>query len=230
MHQGDLELDTLLEDHGVCSGVIADSLALEWTVHERSDLAAACAFPPHVCGFTLQIDLTHSWSDNDAEVILLGDILALAAAVFMFMKLHPLPQQRYLPTLPELLTAVAELLTRQQNTDAPVLYIAARNIQQVSCVEFQILEELGFELAAVTPAARFEVFSRRFQLWQQEQLLQQPHLAVPPAFLADFADQIIAAHIHSLPFSDGSTASQIGAATWFVAVLLWLETCVFAGQ
>ena len=35
MFQGDLEQDVLFEDHGVCSGVIADFLALERTVYPR---------------------------------------------------------------------------------------------------------------------------------------------------------------------------------------------------
>ena len=52
------------------------------------------------------------------------DILALAAAVYLFIKLHLSPQQRYPRTLPELLTAVAALLTRQQPDDAPVRHNA----------------------------------------------------------------------------------------------------------
>ena len=38
MFQGDLELVTVFEDHGVCSGVITDSFAHERTVCERSAL------------------------------------------------------------------------------------------------------------------------------------------------------------------------------------------------
>ena len=49
---------------------------------------------------------------------------ALATAVYMFMKLHLSPQQRYPRMLPELLTAVAAPLTRQQPGDVPVLHIA----------------------------------------------------------------------------------------------------------
>ena len=43
---------------------------------------------------------------------MLDENLALASAVHVFIKLNPLPQQRYPRSLPELLTAVAELLTR----------------------------------------------------------------------------------------------------------------------
>ena len=149
-----------------------------WPTGEVALASAAFAFPPHVCGSTLQIlDLTRSWSDNDAEVIMLDDILALAAALYMFIKLNPLPQQRYPRTLPDLLTAGAELLTRHQPDDLPVLH-NARTSQQVTHVEFRVLGVLGFELAALTPAAWVEVFSRRFPLWEQQLLLQQLHLAL----------------------------------------------------
>ena len=103
---------------------------------------------------------------------MLDDILALAAALYMFIKLNPLPQQRYPRTLPDLLTAGAELLTRHQPDDLPVLH-NTRTSQQVTHVEFRVLEVLGFELAALTPAAWVEVFSRRFPLWEQQLLLQQ---------------------------------------------------------
>ena len=66
-----------------------------------SDLDVACAVPPDTSGFTLQIfDLTRIWSDNDSDVIELDDILALAAAVYMFIKLYLSTQQRYPRTLP----------------------------------------------------------------------------------------------------------------------------------
>ena len=97
-----------------------------------SDLVVAYAFPPHTSGlFTLQIlNLPHIWSGTDSGVIEPDDILALAAAVYMFS-----PQQRHPRTLPELLTAVAELLTRQQPDDAPVLHNAS-TIQQITHIEF----------------------------------------------------------------------------------------------
>ena len=64
----------------------------------------------------------------------------------MFIKLDPpLPQQRYTRTLPEVLTAVAELLTRHQPLDTPALH-TARTVHQVTRVEFHILETLGLSL------------------------------------------------------------------------------------
>ena len=127
-----LELETFFEDDGVFSRVITDSLSLERALYERCALVqshqphswptgkgvlVSCltAFPPpHTSGFTLQIlDLAHIWSDSDADVIELDDILAVAAAVYMFIKMNLLPLQRYPSTLPELLTAVAELLPYQ---------------------------------------------------------------------------------------------------------------------
>ena len=54
------------------------------------------------CGFTLQIlDLTHIWSGNDSDVVEPEDILALAAAVYMFIKLYLSPQERHPHTLPD---------------------------------------------------------------------------------------------------------------------------------
>ena len=125
--------------------------------HSYLDLAVACAFPPHASGFTLQVlDLAHIWSDSDTDVIDLDDTLALSAAVHMFIKLNLLPGQRYLHTLPELLTAVAALLTRHQPDDVPVLH-TARTIQQITHVQFRILELLEFDLATLTPAAWVEI-------------------------------------------------------------------------
>ena len=93
----------------MCTEVITDSLALERAISRRcalvqplpsssqlankrrarflSDLAVAYAFPPHTGGFTLQVlDLTHTWSDRGDDVIDLKDILALTAAVYMFIE------------------------------------------------------------------------------------------------------------------------------------------------
>ena len=94
--------------------------------------------PPHTSRFTLQVR-----SDSEADVSELDDILALAAAVHMFIQVNPPPpQQRYFRTLPELLTAVVELLTRHQPDDAPSLH-TARTIQQVTRTEFHFPEILG---------------------------------------------------------------------------------------
>ena len=127
------------------------SLALERAVWPTGEGAlASCQILPllmasHLTsvGLLFKFLTWHSWSDNDARIITLDDILALAASVYMFIQLDPpLPQQRYHRTLPELLAAVAEHLTRQQPSDVPVLH-TARAIQQVTRVEFQILEVLG---------------------------------------------------------------------------------------
>ena len=98
------------------------------------------------------------WSDRGDNDIDLSDILALGAADHMFIKMARLQQPRFLRALPELLTAVAELLTRHQPHNAPVLQ-SARAIQQVIRAEFHILDTLGFELATPTPAAW--IFRRR---------------------------------------------------------------------
>ena len=145
-----------------------------------------------------------AWSDSDADVIEVDDIFALGAAVYMFVMINLSLLHSYRRTLPELLTEVAELLTRHQPNDFPVWY-TARIIQQVTRVEFRILDILELELATLTPAAWVQVFSRRLSPWQQQQLLQQPCLlTVPPAVLAGSAHRT-AAHVQSFPFHVGST-------------------------
>ena len=42
-----------------------------------------------------------------------------------------------------------------------------------------------------------DIFRRRLSLWQQQQQLRQPHLAVHSEFLAAFANQVAAAHIQN---------------------------------
>ena len=105
-------------------------------VHFLSDLVVACAFPPDSSGFTLQI----------------LDIFGLAAILVSLSLMTSLPwpppftcsskkfshrSRGIHGTLPELLAAVAEQLTRQEPDDVP------STIQGV-------LEQLGFELATLT--------------------------------------------------------------------------------
>ena len=133
----------------------------------------------------------------------------------MSIKLDPpLPQQRYPRTLPELLTAVAELLTRHQPHDVPGLRIA-RTVQQVTRAEFHILDILGFELATPSPAAWVEIFRRRLSFWQQKELLQPPDLLAPAVF-GVYAHHIAEAHVQCFFFNAGSTASQVRATASFV--------------
>ena len=78
--------------------------------------------------------------DNDID---LSDILALVAAVYMFIKLNLAWSQLPFPrAFPGLLTTVAELLTRYQLHNAPALH----SVQQVIRVDFHILETLGLSL------------------------------------------------------------------------------------
>ena len=56
---------------------------------------------------------------------MLDNVLALAAAIYVFVGLNLSPQQRYLRTLSELHAAVAELLSKQQPDDVPVLHDAS---------------------------------------------------------------------------------------------------------
>ena len=83
----------------------------------------------------------------------------------MFTKLYLSPQPRYPRTLPEMLTAVAALLTRQQPDDAQLSVMRAPS-QQITHIEFWMLEQLGHELATLTPMAWVDIVRRRFSLRQ----------------------------------------------------------------
>ena len=88
---------------------------------------------------------------------------------------------------------------------------------------FHILEVLGVELATPTLVTWVQIFSRRLSQWQHRQLLQPPNLlTVPPTVLAGCAHHIAVAHVQTLPFSVGTTASQVGATAWFASTVLWI--------
>ena len=146
----------------------------------------------------------------------------------MFIQLDPAwPQLRFSRALPELLTAVTELLTWHQPRDAPALH-TARTVQQVTRSEFHILEALGFDLAIPTPVAWMEIFRRRLSLWEQEYCCPTAGpFRSPPAVFADCAHHTCDAYVQCFPFSAGSMASQVGASAWFVSTVLWicLGTC-----
>ena len=77
---------------------------------------------PEPVNFPLQvIDLTQTWSNEVTVTIECDDQLAMAAAVYIYVKLHFTPQQRYPRSLPELLTAFAALLFQRQADDVPEL-------------------------------------------------------------------------------------------------------------
>ena len=99
--------------------------------------------------------------------------------------LHLSPQQRCQRTLPELLTAVAELLTRQQPDHLPILHCGS-TIQQVTHIEFRVLEQLEYELAALTPVAWGDIFRRRHSLWQQQQQRSQNNSHTQPQPCSSF--------------------------------------------
>ena len=90
----DLELESISEHHGVCTEVIADSIAPETAIYGQcalvqpppsalqlsnrrknarrlTDLVAVFALLPHISGFALQVlDLARTWSDRGDDDML----------------------------------------------------------------------------------------------------------------------------------------------------------------
>ena len=91
MSQHVLQLETLFEDHGVCSVPRPRAAALRappwlshhfhphsWSVGKRRSSLSPMLFPPHAGEFTLQVlELTHIWSGSDSDVTEPDDILAV---------------------------------------------------------------------------------------------------------------------------------------------------------
>ena len=220
----------------MCSAVIADLLTLERAVYRRcapgqpppsvlqlanrrksarlgTGLVAAVALPPNTGGFTLQVlDLAHVWSDRGDSDIDLSDILALAAAVHIFMKLNPpLPQGT-----PARFPNCSQRLEHFSPGTSPMTFQFCT--QRGPSSRLPAPSSIFWKFWALslqpvrTPAAWVQIIRHRLSLPQQQQLLQPPHpLAVPSAAVTGCAHQLAVAHVQSFSFSMGSTASQVGA-------------------
>ena len=154
---GDLELDALIEDHGVSWLAMDEMFALELATfrrcfpahpllsalhkynrrkcaHLERDLAATVDLPPHSAFFSLQLlDLAHRWSEREDNDIHIFDVFPLAATVYLLVKMNPArapdPPQPVRPVA-DLPTVIARLLARRQPHNAPPLH-AAWTIQQI---------------------------------------------------------------------------------------------------
>ena len=118
----------------------------------------------------LQIfDLTHGRSNSASGLVEFDepsdDLLALAAAVCMYIKLHFSPQQRYPRRFAKVLTAFAALLVRRQPEDVPELH-NAYTIYQVVHTELRMLQQLGYERTIPTPMNWIDIHRQRKTLRQ----------------------------------------------------------------
>ena len=118
------------------------------------------------------IDLTQIWSKEVTGTIEYDDLLAMAAVVCFHIKPHFTPQQRYIRSLPELLTALAAPLFRRQPDDVQELH-NGHTIQQVVHREFRILQPLGYDVTVLTPMDWIDIYRWRHTLRQR---LQCGHL------------------------------------------------------
>ena len=149
--------------------------------------------------FSLQvIDLTQSWPDAATEQITHTDFLATVAAVNIFVKLRFTPEQRYPHRLPQQLEAFGALL-----------------------------QQLGYDLAILTPTEWMEICQLRRTLRQHSQSRtvhweREETVTVAIAFVAY---QFATVHIDSVPRSLTSEAGQVSMAAWSVTDLVycWLR-------
>ena len=169
-----LELEDLFDDNSVSSYTVTHSLNLERQVcTQRAFLQAPPAvshvthrqrgarllralvvtgtLPPQTCEFTLQvIDVTQGWSNAVAERINHTDLLAMVAAVYVFVELRYTPKQRYLRSLCQGLEAFAALLSRRSLYAAPALR-DEHIVRQIVHQEISPRQHLEYEVAILTP-------------------------------------------------------------------------------
>ena len=114
-------------------------------------LMVTAARPRWTCEYALQvIDLTQGWSNAVAERITHTDLLAVVAAVHIFVKLRYTPWQRYLHCLPQLLEGFTAQLLRRSPCAVPTRR-GEHIIQQIVHQEFSLLQQLGYEVAILMP-------------------------------------------------------------------------------
>ena len=130
MYQHALELEVLFEDHSIRSCTITDFLVLERVVHKQQALPQPLLTAQQLTNrkkrssvsTRSQSHLRIATSEFALEVIDLtqvsgtiefDDLLALTAAVCVYIKPQFTPRKRYFCSLPEQLTAFAALLVRR---------------------------------------------------------------------------------------------------------------------
>ena len=95
--------------------------------------------------------------------------------------------------------------------------------------EFNLLQQLGYEVAILSPIEWIDICQLRCALRQQLWLRQKTTLlareGTRTAALALGAHQLATAHVNSVPCNFTSEASHVGKATQFVSVLVcsWLN-------
>ena len=143
MYQHFLALEALFEDHGVCSGAVTDSLVLERAVYEQRALVQPLPTALQLVDRQKKntcYSISPSPVPSQFTLVNLHDLLALAAAVYLYIKLHLSTQQRYPHSLPELFTAFTAPLVRRHSGDVPRLH-SASTVQRVVHAEFRMPQQ-----------------------------------------------------------------------------------------
>ena len=99
--------------------------------------------------YTTSHGLTQGWSNAVAERITHTDLLAMVAAVYIYVKLRFTPEQRYFHNLPQRLEAFTAQHLRRSPFAAPALR-GEHVVQQAVHQEFSLLQQRGFEVEILT--------------------------------------------------------------------------------
>ena len=184
-----LHLENSFEDNGVTGQRVLDLLALEDDVFQRcpastalqrsnrgkcahllSGFAATADLPPHCPLFALQLlDLTHRWwSETEGPDIEEGDAYSLAAAAYVYIKLH------YAGYLARLHISFRTLGSRSFSQGLLPLFWAGANLATCRlCTRLRLCMKLrpsntaprsqvNYELATSTPPDLVCLFETRF--------------------------------------------------------------------
>ena len=154
----------------------------------------------------------NGWEDEVTGTIECDDLLAMAAAVYIYVKLHFSPQPKYPRSSPELLTAFTALLARRQFDDVPEVP-DGYTIQQVAHREFRMLQHLGCRVTILQPT---HALHRCLPTVTHPAAAATARPSLPRATrkhsLTFLAKQLAATYTRDIPFSVTSTARQIGMA------------------
>ena len=177
-------------------------------------IMVTAALPSRTCDFTLQvIDLTQGGSNAVVERVTHADLLAMVAAVYIYVKVRYTTGQRNLHSLLQLL----EAHTPRQPSKKTNIYSGKSSTKALPTaapgVRSGTLHAHGVE--------RHLPDDNNFNLEKSNTLGARRNRHSSPRSRC-----ISTAHVDSVPFCATSEAGKVGMAAWFVPVLVysWLSS------